>query len=94
MDILFDAKGRPISPKKIETCVKEFGQGYRRTVQDIISRSKPGITRDIFSHNVAQLMPNFKMTRRGCFNGVKYEQGRVLAAVKREPKSAGVVLVG
>jgi len=77
MNILFDAKSSPIPPEQIETCVGEFGQGYRRTVQDIISRSKPGLTRDIFSRNVAQLMPNFKMTRRGRFHGVKYEQGRV-----------------
>jgi len=75
MNILFDAKGNPIPRKHIETCVREFGHGYRRTVQDIIARSQPGITRDIFFRNVAQLMPNFKMTRRGCFNGVKYEQG-------------------
>lgn len=77
MNILFDAKGNPIPRQHIETCVREFRQGYRRTVQDIIARSRPGITRDIFFHNVAQLMPNFKMTRRGCFNGVKYEQGLV-----------------
>lgn len=77
MNILFDKKGNPIPRKHIETCVREFGQGYRRTVQDIIARSQPGIMRDIFFHNVAQLMPNFKMTRRGCFKGVKYHQGFV-----------------
>jgi hypothetical protein len=75
MNILFDTKGYPIPRKHIETCVREFGQGYRRTVQDIIARSQSGITRDIFFHNVAQLMPNFKMTRRGCFKGVKYHLG-------------------
>jgi len=77
MNILFYAKGNPIPRKHIETCVEEFGHGYRKTVQDIISRSQPGLTRDIFFQNVAQLMPNFKMTRRGCFNGVKYEQRHV-----------------
>lgn len=77
MYILFDVKGNPILSRNIATCVREFAQGYRRTVQDIIARSQLGISRDIFSHNVAQLMPNFKMTRRGCFHGVKYEQGLV-----------------
>jgi len=75
MNILFDPKGNPIPRKKIETCVKTFGQGYRGTVQDIIVRSQQGLTRDIFLHNVAQLMPNFKMTRRGRFKGVKYHRG-------------------
>lgn len=77
MNILFDAKGGPNPPKYIETCVMAFGQSYSRTVREIIVRSHAGLTRDIFFQNVAQLMPNFKMTRRGCFKGVKYHRGVV-----------------
>ena len=77
MDILFDSRGNPIPLKHIETCVREFGQSYSRTVRDIIARSQAGLTRDIFSQNVARLMPNFKMTRRGCFKGVTYHRGVV-----------------
>lgn len=77
MNILFDAKGNPIPLKQIETCVSVFVQSYRRTMQDIITRSQPGLTRNIFFQNVAQLMPNFKMTRQGCFKGVKFHRGVV-----------------
>ena len=74
MDILFDSRGNPIPLKRIETCVREFGQSYSRTVRDIIARSEAGLTRDIFFQNVARLMPNSKMTRTEAFRGVREEE--------------------
>jgi len=77
MNILFDSRGRAIPPKKIKTCISEFGKSYTKTVRNMTARSETALTQDIFFQNVAQLMPNFKMTRRGCFNGIKFKHGIV-----------------
>lgn len=77
MNILFDQLGNPISPRNITDSINGFEPSYTKTVGDIINRSQNGVTRNIFFENVAQLMPNFKMTRKGPFHGVKYSQGLV-----------------
>ncbi len=77
MKILFDQSGKPISQGRITESLNNFPTSYAKTVQDIINRSQNGITRNIFFENVAQLMPNFLMTRKGPFHGIKYKQGIV-----------------
>jgi len=73
MKILFDAQNNPIPQAVISASVQNFGNGYRQTVQEVISRSHAGLSQIIFTLNVAQLMHNFKMTRGGPFKGVDYE---------------------
>ena len=77
MKILFDKSGHAHPLTMIKKDFDGFSIGYRRTVQDVISRSQTGLTKDIFFKNVAQLMANFKMTRSGLFKGVKYINGTV-----------------
>ena len=77
MKILFDQSGKPISQGRITERLNNFPTSYAKTVQDIINRSQNGMTQNIYFENVAQLMPSFLMTRKGPFNGIKYEQGIV-----------------
>lgn len=72
MKILFDAQNTPIPQADISTCVQNFGNGYRQTVQEVIFRTHAGLSQNIFTVNVAQLMHNFKMTRGGPFKEVDY----------------------
>jgi len=55
--------------------------GYSETIREIIVNSHNGVDREIFFQNVANLMPNFKMTRQGPFKGVSYSSG-----VVKDPK--------
>ncbi len=77
MKILFDQSGKPITQGIITDSLNDFPLRYAKTVQDIINRSQNGMTQKIYFENVAQLMPSFLMTRKGPFNGIKYEQGIV-----------------
>jgi len=43
-------------------------------VRYVIENSKKGLSRKIFFQNVARLMPNFQMTRKGPFEGVKFNK--------------------
>ena len=72
MKILFEKSGNPLSSTAIKNEIDHFGKSYAPTVHDVIRRSKSRLTKDIFFKNVAQLMVNFKMTRRGLFKGIKY----------------------
>lgn len=77
MKILFDQSGNPFSHIEIKNTVDNFGASYTATMCNIIRRSQRGLTQNIFSENVAQLMANFKMTRKGLFHGIKYLNGAV-----------------
>ena len=77
MKVLFEENGKPIEPRAVRTCVRDFGNSYNETVREIIVKSDKGVDRDLFRHNVARLMPNFKMTRQGPFKGVSYSSGVV-----------------
>ena len=77
MKILFDQSGNPINPGEIKNAVDDFGKSYAATVNNIIRSSQRSLTQDIFAENVARLMANFKMTRKGLFNGIKYLNGAV-----------------
>ena len=78
MKILFDKSGAALSLTVIRNNVDGFSVSYQKTIQDVIRRSQNGLTQRIFFQNVAQLMPNFKMTRKGAFWGVKYDNGSVI----------------
>lgn len=78
MNILFDHTGSPVTRQNITDSINNFGYSYSATVHAVINRSQRGLTRDIFLKNVAQLMPNFKMTRKGVFWGVKYDKNTVI----------------
>ncbi len=73
MNILFDKAGSPFTVQDISDSVNKFGRSYNFTVYSVIKRSQCGGSQDVFFKNVAQLMPNFKMTRVGPFKGVKYQ---------------------
>jgi len=77
MKILFDELNKPFSSISIANSINKFKPSYTNTVNAVIRRSHNNVTQSIFFENVAQLMPNFKMTRRGPFSGVKYKQGIV-----------------
>lgn len=77
MKILFDQSGNPISYGEIRNTISDFGTSYSATICNIIGRSQHGLTQNIFSENVAQLMANFKMTRKGLFHDIRYLNGTV-----------------
>jgi hypothetical protein len=77
MKILFKANGTHYKHAEIMQCVKKFGDSYNYTVRFIINNSNEGISKPIFEENVGRLLSNFKMTRRGPFEGVKFTNGRL-----------------
>jgi hypothetical protein len=77
MRILFNGPGKPIKAGDVKKSINAFGNSYNVTVQSVIDNSVAGLGRRIFFENVAILMPNFKMTRAGPFQGVTYSDGRV-----------------
>jgi hypothetical protein len=77
MKILFDRKGNPIKLGSIRSSIINFGNSYNETVREVINNSRTTMNRKVFFENVARLMPNFKMTRRGLFKGVYYSDGIV-----------------
>jgi len=77
MQILFNGRGKPIKSEDVKESISAFGYSYNVTVQSVIDNSEAGLDKRIFSKNVAILMPNFKMTRAGPFQGVTYSDGRV-----------------
>ena len=78
MDILFKTNGNSYRPRFVEKCVRNFGKSYNETVCTVISNSSDGLNKEIFSKNVAMLMPNFMMGRAGPFKGIKYMDGKVM----------------
>ena len=82
MHILFNKKRNPIKPNEIRLAINKFGNSYNETVREIIVNSRNGLDHNVFSQNVAILMPNFKMTRSGPFKGIQYIDGKIL-----DPKS-------
>ena len=72
--ILFDDGGKPYDSLLIKRCILNFGKSYNTTVRYVIENSKKGLCKKIFFQNVARLMPNFRMTRQGPFNGVKFHK--------------------
>lgn len=77
MQILFNVRGEPIKAEDVQNSISAFGNSYNVTVQSVIDNSETSLDKRIFFENVAILMPNFKMTRAGPFQGVTYSDGRV-----------------
>lgn len=77
MKILFKANGTHYKHAEIIQCVKKFGDSYNDTVRFIINNSNEGISKPIFEENVGRLLSNFKMTRRGIFEGVRFTNGKL-----------------
>jgi len=83
--ILFKNNGKPYSSANIRNKIDEFGNSYNNAVEEIIGLSK---TLDqegaVFIRCAARILTNFKMTRRGPFEGVKISKeghvtgGRIL----------------
>ena len=77
MKVLFDKRYKPLAPKRIRESIKRFGHGYNKVVRQVIENSDRRLDERIFYENVATLMPNFKMTRKGPFRGVRVVRGTV-----------------
>jgi len=77
MLILFNGLGKPIKAEDVKKSISAFGYSYNVTVQSVTDNLEAGLDKRIFFENVARLMPNFKMTRAGPFQGVTYSKGRV-----------------
>lgn len=73
MQILFDHNGSPISPGSVKASVLSFGKSYSAIVREVIEKTESNLDKSHFCENVSKLLQNFKMTRRGPFHGVKYE---------------------
>lgn len=73
MRVLFDRHNRPVRPEQIEKHVESFGKSYCVVVREVIEKTDLPLTKKLFCENVSKLLPNFKMTRRGPFKGVRYE---------------------
>jgi hypothetical protein len=78
--VLFDKKGNSIAIPSIKREISGFGESYNRVVKTIIDKSAGlgALSESMFKLNVATLMPNFSMTRRGAFHGVKIVGGSIL----------------
>ena len=70
--ILFKNNGKPYSSKMIRNKIDGFGNSYNNAVKDIINLSN-NLDQDgiLFIRCAARILTNFKMTRRGPFEGVK-----------------------
>lgn len=78
MNVLHNSHESPHSVQHIKKCVSEFGESYKKTVQEVIRTTSDGLNKKVFCKNVSKLMANFKMTRRGPFRGVKYFGGELI----------------
>jgi hypothetical protein len=69
IEILFDAKGYPISPFEIGERNKEFGDSYSDAIKEIINNSKI-LDNDgkVFIKCATRILKNFRMTRSGPFH--------------------------
>jgi hypothetical protein len=82
MKVLFDSNDKPFAPKDIRKSIKDFGHKYNQVVQQVIENSDRWLDKGVFCENIATLMPNFKMTRKGPFKGV-----RIVGRAVQDPKS-------
>ncbi len=78
MKVLFDNNGNPYPSGYIGQRIKDFGYSYNQTVDRIIKNSDKGLDKTIFWENIATLFPNFKMTRKGRFQGIKIDKNGIV----------------
>ena len=77
MKVLFDHKGNPFEPGEIDHRIENFGKSYNQVVNQVIENSDSQLNKKVFFKNIATLIPNFKMTRKGPFEGIKIDKGKV-----------------
>ena len=75
LKVLFDNTGNPFAPGDIRHSIEDFGYSYNQVVHQIIENSDGLLAKDVFCKNIATLIPNFKMTRKGPFQGIRIVKG-------------------
>jgi hypothetical protein len=75
MEVLFERNQNPFGPSDIRHSIEDFGHRYNQVVQLVIENSAGRLNKGVFCENIATLIPNFKMTRKGPFEGVKIIEG-------------------
>lgn len=78
MKILFDANNQPLSVNHIRKEIRDFPISYRKTVKKILDNSQNAINQRVFHENIARLLPNFGMTRKGVFYGISIDNNGVI----------------
>lgn len=82
MKVLFDNSGNHLALNEIRHEIEHFGKSYNQVVHQVIENSDRLLDKDVFCKNIATLIPNFKMTRKGPFEGIK-----IVGGVLQDPKS-------
>lgn len=77
MKVLFDSNGNSCAPSDIRHRIENFGKSYNQVVHQVIENSDRLLDKGIFRQNIATLIPNFKMTRKGPLEGIKIDEGEV-----------------
>lgn len=81
MKVLFDSSDNPFAPSDIRQNVDNFGYRYNQVVNQVIENSYRLLDKGVFYQNIATLIPNFKMTRKGPFEGI-----RIVGGALEDPK--------
>lgn len=74
MNVLFDNNGNLFPNSYVEQCINDFKHGYNQTVDRVIKKSDAELDEAVFRKNIATLFPNFKMTRKGVFKGIRMDE--------------------
>ena len=81
MKVLFDSNDNPFAPSYIRHSIEDFGHKYNQVVHQVIENSGRRLDKGVFCENIATLIPNFKMTRKGPFEGI-----RIVGGALQDPK--------
>jgi len=71
MKVLFDSLGTHLESSVIRKNIKSFGKSYNQVVHRVIENSGKLLNEAVFCENIATLIPNFKMTRKGPLEGIR-----------------------
>jgi len=77
MKVLFDSNENPFTSSDIKHRIENFGKSYNHVVHQVIENSDRLLDKGIFRQNIATLIPNFKMARKGPLEGIKIDEGEV-----------------
>lgn len=78
LNILFYENRDPIDHRCIGRFLLAFPKGYWKVVREAIKRTQSGLDEKTFRLNVAKLLPSFKMTRAGAFQGIRADKNGTL----------------
>jgi len=72
-----------IAPEEISNAINAFGASYAKTVRrTILATDKGEVDKTLFIKNVARILNNFKMTRKGPFQGIGFDsEGKIKGPV-------------